>query len=415
MNVRQASGPRAEREKGSVDRRMMPAALAIWATLLAQHALGGRWDAAVMAVTVVCLTGGAVALMLTRGPSSAEPRDIIPRGAGQCLWHTAVLLVAVAAATVSGGLSCLSESHDPVFEFMGSGASGPVAVTAVATTPVMASGRRDADCQTDMLVKTILIRDVAAPSNATIRVFSDDEACRWRQGATYRISGTLKTARFGAVPFWLDVAHADDAVQTSPPSWWRSMATRMQDAFLAQTDRLDDQGRILVPGLTIGVLGQDVHRRTDEGPAPVDDTYARLLEEDFKRSGIMHLMAVSGSHFVLAAELVRRCCARFLAPRRLAAGCIIGAYALLVALVYPSDSVLRAATMGMVCVAGLFLGRRAQSLSSLNWTVIAALLASPATGSRCPARPCTASYCLTPRSPACSGDSCRRRWRAPSR
>ncbi|MBW3087810.1 ComEC/Rec2 family competence protein [Bifidobacterium sp. 82T24] len=377
MSGRNMRAPRAERERGSADRRMMPAALAVWATLLARHAVGEHWDVAVMTAMGVSLAAGVAVLLLTRGGPDARPRKAAPRIGPQCLWHAAVLLAAVGCATVAGGLSDLAESRDPLIGLLGSGESGVVTVTAVATTPVMSSERREADCQIDMRVRTVWSRDVGSPSNATVRAFAEDDACRWRQGAAYRVSGTLKAARFGSATAWLDVDRDDDVRETSPPPGWRAMGTRMQEAFFAQTDRLGDQGRVLVPGLTIGVLGQDVHRQETEGASPVDDTYAGALEEDFKRSGIMHPMAVSGSHFVLAAELVRRCCARLLAPRWFAAVGVIGAYAVLVALVYPSDSVLRAAAMGMVGVAGLFLGRRSQALSSLNWTVIAILLIRP--------------------------------------
>ena len=47
----------------------------------------------------------------------------------------------------------------------------------------------------------------------------------------------------------------------------------------------------------------------------VDAAYAALLEEQFRRSGIMHLMAVSGGHFMVIAGLVHRLCSRVLAPR----------------------------------------------------------------------------------------------------
>ncbi len=61
---------------------------------------------------------------------------------------------------------------------------------------------------------------------------------------------------------------------------------------------MDDQGRVLVPGVTLGLLGQDILTG-----ARVDETYARQLEERCKQAGIMHVMAVSGGHYALIARL----------------------------------------------------------------------------------------------------------------
>lgn len=58
----------------------------------------------------------------------------------------------------------------------------------------------------------------------------------------------------------------------------------------------------------MGVLGPGLYRRRT-GPMPVINKaqHAQTLENQFRQSGIMHLMAVSGGHFVLvAAGLVRR-------------------------------------------------------------------------------------------------------------
>ena len=60
-------------------------------------------------------------------------------------------------------------------------------------------------------------------------------------------------------------------------------------------------GRVLVPGLTMGVLGPGLIFGGETGPMPVNSTYAQTLENQFRQSGIMHLMAVSGGHFVLVA------------------------------------------------------------------------------------------------------------------
>ena len=152
---------------------------------------------------------------------------------------------------------------------------------------------------------------------------------------------------------------------------------------------------MLVPGLTVGVLGQDAVRVRDtasgaashgseeglssgtERVGGVDAAYAALLEEQFRRSGIMHLMAVSGGHFMVIAGLVHRLCSRVLAPRW-ATGLVMAVSDVMLAIVvFPSDSVLRALLMGLFGAAAVAAGRRRQSVSSLSWTVIIVLLIAP--------------------------------------
>ena len=181
----------------------------------------------------------------------------------------------------------------------------------------------------------------------------------------------------------------------SAPSGTARIVKAMQQGLLRACDRLSDQARVLVPGLTVGVLGQDAVRVRDtasgaashgseeglssgtERVGGVDAAYAALLEEQFRRSGIMHLMAVSGGHFMVIAGLVHRLCSRVLAPRW-ATGLVMAVSDVMLAIVvFPSDSVLRALLMGLFGAAAVAAGRRGQSVSSLSWTVIIVLLIAP--------------------------------------
>ena len=148
----------------------------------------------------------------------------------------------------------------------------------------------------------------------------------------------------------------------------------MQEAFFVQTARLSDQGKVLVPGLTLGVLGQDYVPAEGDG-ADIDSTYAAQVEDAFQRSGIVHLMAVSGGHLAVTAALVRSVCSFFLLPRRFTALLVAMSYIMLSACVFPSDSVSRALLMGLSGAACLFIGRRGQAMASLSWTTLAMLFA----------------------------------------
>ena len=434
---RSSSLPYRDREQGSRDWRMLPCALVIWGALLAEHLLFDQYGAGIvniiddrtiwpmigdrmpliiafiiLVVMIVALTCGVAVRSHCRhhGRNDRRPRYGRRHGRQSRLWrrsspwprfipldamslrcHVIVVVAATLCAFVIGGITDMKQSGDPIAMAIVDGTDTAVEVIATTSTPMATAALRDADCQTDIRVHGVTIDRIRLPSSLSARVYAAGSTCILRQGATYRIIGTLRQPRFGTAPAWLIVGDDADAVtETQRPVWWRRAGTTMQESFIRVTRGLPDYGRVLVPGLTLGVLGQDIvmtpwSEEFDTERAwgtddvnDVDEAYAQRLEDDFKQAGIMHLMAVSGSHFVLAAVFMRRLCARFLTPRWITAAGIVAAYAMLGTLVYPSDSVLRAAIMGMGGVACLLAGRRSQALAGLNWTVILSLLFDPA-------------------------------------
>ena len=90
--------------------------------------------------------------------------------------------------------------------------------------------------------------------------------------------------------------------------------------FYKVTSNLSEQGQMLVPGLTVGLLGQEHLSNDDEDKSSqIDSVYANTMKQRFKISGIMHLMAVSGGHFLLIVAMIRKICLYFLAPKWLCA------------------------------------------------------------------------------------------------
>lgn len=432
---RSSSRPYHDREQGSRDWRMLPCAFVVWSALLAEHLLFVRYAEAIgnaigddrtmwsmiadrmplIVAFVILIAALACGVAVRshcrhRGRNDRRPRyggrhrrrsslrwrsslrpRFMPVDAMSLRCHVIVIVVAALCAFVIGGMTDMKQSGDPIATAIADGADTTVEVIATTSTPMATASLRDADCQTDIRVHGVTIDRIRLPSSLAVRVYAAGSACRLRQGAAYRIAGTLRQPRFGTATAWLIVDDDPDAVtETTRPVWWRRAGTTMQESFIRVTRGLPEYGRVLVPGLTLGVLGQDVvmtpwteeadtePRAWSTGDADdVDEAYAQRLEDDFKQAGIMHLMAVSGSHFVLAAVFMRRLCARFLTPRWITAAGIVAAYAVLGTLVYPSDSVLRAAIMGMGGVACLLAGRRSQALAGLNWTVILSLLFDP--------------------------------------
>lgn len=246
-------------------------------------------------------------------------------------------------------------------------------------SPVTAAGSWQADCQADAHLIGFVHDGIAQASRSRIVLYADKPVCgKLADGQTITTSGILQNARYGRRPIWLtaDVDADTRVVEQAPPV--SRFVDSMQRSFFSVTQGLSDQGRVLVPGLTIGLLGQDFMGTTASGQEPVNATFAKLLEMHFKDSGIMHLMAVSGGHFALIGSLIRSGCARFLLPRQMVAVLTVMAYAALASAMFPSDSVMRALLMGVFSSLALFVGRRAQAISALCWTVILTLLLNPA-------------------------------------
>ena len=115
-------------------------------------------------------------------------------------------------------------------------------------------------------------------------------------------------------------------------------------------------------------------------PGLVDGDTAALdpaLKDDFQRTGMTHLVAVSGSNvaFVLAAALL--VARRFRLGPRAAAVAAAVLLAMFVVLVRPSPSVLRAAAMGAIGLFATVTGRERRALSSLFAAVLALVLFDP--------------------------------------
>ena len=93
------------------------------------------------------------------------------------------------------------------------------------------------------------------PSRADIRVLLSGDVCpALTDTAVYRFPGTLSTASYGRQLLWpaCDDMRVPDVV--SAPSGTARIVKAMRQGLLRACDRLSDQARVLVPGLTVGVL-----------------------------------------------------------------------------------------------------------------------------------------------------------------
>ncbi|OZG69086.1 competence protein [Bifidobacterium eulemuris] len=370
--ARRRGMPAFQREQGSRDWRMLPVAIAMWAASLGMHTAFEWAVAQPMPPTFTVGVAGCAMAGVTAGVMAVPAIPLKP--------HMRAMATMLICAAITAGIATLAFDlhawHDPA-SIQARGTPATVTVHAHIDEPVTAADRRGYDCQATAQTRVLDDGIVRRASTASIRVYATGEDCAGlTRGAVIAFTGTITPADWGNVALWLNVQGTDPVRRIRDPSMADTMATAIQEAFFAVTERLSDQGRVLVPGLTLGLLGQD-HIDDGAGPA-IDDTYAATLEDQFRRAGIMHLMAVSGGHFALIAELTRRLGSWLLLDRRIRAALLAATYIALAALVFPSASVTRALIMGLIASAGVALGRRSQPISALSWTVVIVLVADPA-------------------------------------
>lgn len=159
------------------------------------------------------------------------------------------------------------------------------------------------------------------------------------------------------------VMAAPGSVRRMRPARWQAGLQMWRAASLARLHRLiEDPGqRALIAGVTLGYRGW------------VDEA----MQGDFLRSGLSHLLAVSGTHVVVVCGLVwgvARACQASARWRRCLAGTALVGF---VALTGFQPSALRAALCWVLATAGWSLGRRTSRLAALGVAAGALALADP--------------------------------------
>ena len=210
------------------------------------------------------------------------------------------------------------------------------------------------------------------PTRARVVVWGGDPWHAMLRGHRVAVEGTLAAASGGAdALMW-----RPDMEVISPPRGVDAAVARLRGQFREASGDLPERLRPLTRGMVIG---------DDSGMAP--DQRAQM-----SLAGLTHLTAVSGSHFaiVLVAMmavlrlLMQWLLALGLLAQRLArhsrrvVACVMGAsMALLVCVVFPQPSVVRAATMTAVICAALWWGRPAHALPALCAGITAVAVLDP--------------------------------------
>ncbi|MFJ5027355.1 ComEC/Rec2 family competence protein [Streptomyces sp. NPDC088560] len=412
---REARGSSRGDRAGPLDLRLVPPALAAWATAALTLDAPAGWTAASAGV---CLAGGA-ALLWARGTGAV----VMPRRFAWARASVAAVLLCVAAAAVSAGLHGADARRGPVPELARRFATvtaeievsgdpwlsrpkvrgdhtAPLAV--LARAEVRGVERSDGTrVRTRSPVLLVVDADVPAPegsaggrSGAADGPAEGSGVCGATSAAAARRAQETRAAWLGLLPSTRlrlggrlapaltggDRTAAVLRVRGRPgprivegPSGPQRLAGRLRAGLRAATDGLPEDARALLPGLVVG----DTTRITPE------------LDEAFKETDLAHTLAVSGSNLtVLLALLIgppglaQRAERRGLAPRlglslratALAAGALTLGF---VVVCRPDPSVLRAAACGALALVALATGRRRSLVPALATTVLLLVLYDP--------------------------------------
>ncbi|OLZ66641.1 hypothetical protein AV521_27525 [Streptomyces sp. IMTB 2501] len=401
-------GPAHGDRAGSMDLRLVPPALAAWATAALTLDTPAGWTAA---IAVICLVGGVVLLAARRPGREGRVGWVL----GRFVWaraSIAAVLLCVAAAAASAGLHGADVRRGPVPEL----ARRYAAVTAeveVSGDPWLSRPRVRGDHAAPMAVLAraevrrveqsdgtsvsmrtpvllVVDADVRVPERRAARSGSSSaerrSTARGGQGARaawlgllpstrLRVNGRLAPALTGGdrTAAVLRVHGRSGPQVVAGPSGPQRLAGRLRAGLREATDGLPGDARALLPGLVVG----DTSRITPE------------LDEAFKDTDLAHTLAVSGSNLtVLLALLIgppglaQQVERRGLAPRlglslratALAAGVLTVGF---VVVSRPDPSVLRAAACGVVALLALATGRRRSLVPALATAVLLLVLYDP--------------------------------------
>jgi competence protein ComEC len=178
-------------------------------------------------------------------------------------------------------------------------------------------------------------------------------------GSTVRVVGHLAVASGDDVAAVLSTTASPD-IRAGPDPWWRASA-RVRAGVRESVSRLPPDRRALVPALVDG---------DDSGLDPA-------LADDFRTTGLTHLLAVSGTNLTLvvgfALVVARWCRVRGRWLYVVGAAGIVG----FVLLARAEPSVLRAAAMGSVALLGMGVNGTDRGLRALGVATVVLLLIDP--------------------------------------
>lgn len=270
----------------------------------------------------------------------------------------ALVLVLVAGACLAGSIRVDAVASSPVADLADVHAVAHLRME-VTSDPRVVHAAHESTVVFDADVHELRARGKHAVVDTPVVVWADASARRYRLGEVVTAVATLNRAQDSQHAASLDVHRS--ARSSKERAWWWAAAGRVRAAVTGSVSERPPDVRALVPALVHG----DDHALTEE------------LAEDFRDTGLTHLLAVSGTNLTLVVGSV------LVLARATGVGIrsqvVLGALgtAAFVVLARPEPSVVRAAAMGLVALLGLGSGGRGRGVRCLAWAVIALVYLDP--------------------------------------
>ena len=163
-----------------------------------------------------------------------------------------------------------------------------------------------------------------------------------------------KEARVAA----LVIVNGDINIVTRPSAWASGLGAIREGL---RNNSGDGDAGALIPGMVLG----DTSKQSPE------------FKEAMKRSGLTHLVAVSGANFAIVSTFVLWCMQFLIRRKNYRVFATAIALVCFIALVRPSPSVLRAAAMAAVLLSAQLGKRTSDSLPALGFAICAVVLGDP--------------------------------------
>ena len=269
-----------------------------------------------------------------------------------------VALLVAATAGVIAALRVAGVASGPIAALADEGAEVEIEFV-VTSDPRLRQGRFEPVVLFEARAEQVTGRGRTTAVRSPLLVIADPRWLDVRFGSRIDAEGRLgvariaptcrRSSRFAAIP------------RCSQPSTVNRFVSRLRIGLRAAAAGLGPVERVLVPAL---VDGDDA-----DMPEPA--------VEEFRVCGLTHLLAVSGSNLTLVLSFIvlvgRRCGVRAHGLTALGVLGVVG----FVLLARPEPSVLRAAAMGVVALAGLTAGSRRRGVRALCVAVLVLVLLDP--------------------------------------
>lgn len=315
-----------------MDLRLVPAAALAWAGAAWWSEATSRWS---IGGAIVLIAVGAV---LRRRHWIALTLCLVAVVAVSCAWRVA----RVEASPVS---QAAAEHRSGTFDLR------------VRRDAVVFDRHGREQAVVDVTIRRAQIDGVSVEVDVPATAFVDDAASDLVVGRSFTAVGRLAPADSRQEAAVIDVVRRERA---RSGGWLWEAADRVRAGVRTAASTLPDGPKALLPALIDG-----------DRTAVTED-----MEQDFQRTGLTHLMAVSGTNLTIVLAVVLALIRAAGAGRRITWAAAAFTVVAFIAVARPDPSVLRAAAMGIVGLAALGYGGRG-GLRALSVAVLSLVFLDP--------------------------------------